>query len=737
MTESGGHDSFFGRARYSRGETLAIPLKRAAPSHQSSPLRLVEVMAVLTAAGPVAAASFDSLRSQIQQGKNLAEAFATLDPQEQKKIREKIGEKPLEEILAMSGEPDERMFFHNLLHFGIRLKMDSDYERAVAILGVLSQGAAFPVPSEIRDRAEKEFNAIVGKGAVGRRLEVLLDRFSDEATDLKTLGPMVGASCLGHLVGTGVLGSLLSGSSEAWYSRSLGARLTAGFAGYTAEFSSFALANRALAAHPEGSLGDDLWRSAIAIGSLKATSFLGNQVFLKLHGFNKFGIPTRLSRLAQFDQVAIPQFSMFAGMMGSHLMEERMGLRPHTDDATLVTDTLSSMLSLGIGGDIGRRALGPGFARFQTELALRAESYRQLADRVVPEIPHDSGMNLHSGILGAMGVGLGVFLSPDLAHAQILGSEPASDWTVFIPALVGLSSAVLGMVSTRKKIHNGGPYRARISKRSPELLKEEVLDASKSIQERLEAIVAYQARLIEMPSRAPEISEGVLTLLDLAARSNLAVADLGASRWNSSSRLGEGAIDAVRQLLGEGVLGEQDRKKCQTFLDQWEALALKKESQRHRIELIAWNVPRSGPIAFLSAILFHSIPFAFAGAAFFILPVVYRMIRPLDHSLKEKHEQRTEKIREFFNEMKSSVKKNDEPPNLLSEGAGPKKIDKDRDLGSSRLRIDEGIDADKKTEREVFDKLELAEAEVEELVEESGAKSISQREAAYRDNQTQ
>lgn len=475
MTGTGASSGPFGWSSPESKASLAIPTRRTHSGNSSeiSSKNVLEAMAALV--GPEGDASIHALRDRFQQSKKLSSAFQSLDSGQREFLQKKIGEKPLGELLAISEERDTIMAFHSLLQFGVRLKSDSEYEKASAVLGLLSQNPALQVPEEIRNKALKEFNAIVGKGAVGMRLEVLADRFAEDATDPKVLGPMLGASVLGALVGTRVLGGLLTSTNEAWYSRQMGARFTAGLAGYTAEFTGFALANRALSAHPDGDFGDDLWRSAIAIGALKGTAWAGNWAFRKIHGFNEFGIPERLSGLAKFNQVAIPQFSMFTGMLASHVVEERAGLRPHTDDGTLVTDTLSSMLSLGVGGHLGHRVLGPGFARFQTELALRAETYSHLADSLpkdkslVPEqAPGESaffrglkkmfsGSDVEeaetrfggpkfgkaAGLVG-LGVGLATLLDPSLALAATGGDASKGGLNFGVAATLGILGMVMG-----------------------------------------------------------------------------------------------------------------------------------------------------------------------------------------------------------------------------------------------------------------------------------------------------
>src|SRR5262249_58761486 len=104
-----------------------------------------------------------------------------------------------------------------------------------------------------------------------------------------------------------------------------------------AEVRSFGLGSRFLSDAHDTSIGGDLARAGLSLGALKVFGFLGHQVSMRWSGLASAGAPAYLARLSG---AVIPQAAMFAGMLASHQLEVRWGLRPQLDGATTVTDTL-------------------------------------------------------------------------------------------------------------------------------------------------------------------------------------------------------------------------------------------------------------------------------------------------------------------------------------------------------------------------------------------------------------
>jgi len=311
-----------------------------------------------------------------------SEGLASVSEDKKQALGVELGDANFQEFLSLAQESDPALLGAGLLRLAQRLADQDKLDWALKIYGGLKQAAGNPALAggvaapfqDVAKKAEAREQAILGQGAGGGRFEFLLKRFAKDATDYKTILPMMAGSFVGQLAETAVLGRLAGTARSGLMASRFAPTLVSAGAGYVPEFVTFALMNRAMAAKPEGSLLDDLERSALSIGALKLMGALGNQAFLRLHGVGELGVATRLTGLTQFNQFAISQSSVFMGMLLSHKLEERMGLRPKTDNGTFVTDTLTSMLSMSVGAHLGQQALGSRFARFQQELRLRASN---------------------------------------------------------------------------------------------------------------------------------------------------------------------------------------------------------------------------------------------------------------------------------------------------------------------------------------------------------------------------
>ncbi|MCE9625132.1 MAG: PadR family transcriptional regulator [Deltaproteobacteria bacterium] len=293
-------------------------------------------------------------------------------------LAKKMGAANFNALLALAQERDPQLFGEGLLQIGAQLEEQEKLEWALKLYGTLSQIPAF---AEVRERAQKRLDAVTGKGGFGARAEFLLKRLTKDATDPKTIVPMLAGTAVAGLVKTAALAKFAGMSGEAWYARGFGAKAAANLLAYGAEVPVFALSGRGLRqigrtenSNPEPGVGQELAGAAITLGLLKTFSFAGNQAYAKLHAVNEFGVATRLAGMSRFNQGAIAQSSMFTGLLAAHRLEEQVGLKEHVDGATTVTDTLASMVSMGVGAHLGNQALGHGYARWNREMALRTQA---------------------------------------------------------------------------------------------------------------------------------------------------------------------------------------------------------------------------------------------------------------------------------------------------------------------------------------------------------------------------
>lgn len=298
-------------------------------------------------------------------------ALASLSPGERDEILSHVGAARFAELSAIAAEQDPELFFEQLLNFWLRLDGEAQAASQVAGLSVLAEAPdEGSRPARIREMAQRERDTRMGRGPAGPRAEFLLRHFAGGATDPATIFPMLGASILGRTLKAGLLSRLLGGSEAAWYSRGIGARMTAGLTAFQAETFVFALGHRALHSGPQSSLASEWARSALGLGALQ----LGAAVGGKAIGF--LGGPGTIMCLGR--GALTPTF-IFLGLNLAAQAEAKLGLRPSAEPATLAVDSLAAMLSLGAGMGLGRRFLGPRFAAFERELDWRSSLSRQAA----------------------------------------------------------------------------------------------------------------------------------------------------------------------------------------------------------------------------------------------------------------------------------------------------------------------------------------------------------------------
>ncbi len=402
------------------------------------------------------------------------------------------------ELRDLGQETDPQLFVKSLSSFAARLETTDKAEAAARIYAaIVASGTEFSalVP------AQQRLDAILGKGAFGGRAEFLLRRFAKDATDPKTIVPMVASSAVYGLARSAVLSRLLAGSEAAWYAGGYGARLTASTLAFAAEVPTFALSSRALRnlggdRGPDTSLGHDFASAALTLGLLKGFSFAGQVAFARLHGVNEMGLATRWAGLTKFSQPLFSQGAMFTGLLAAHRLEEQVGLREHVDGATTVTDTLAAMLSLGAGGRLAESLLGPRYAAFQTELNLRTGFALRAADPAPESSPAAAKFSgLRSAPWLARAAGLSTFLVDRLAMAQEAGS--GSNASFFDPTVMTLiaTGAVGGLlfwggkkirenyVAPKGRIFELQGFRAKATETAPKQLLKEVRKAETYLRE--------------------------------------------------------------------------------------------------------------------------------------------------------------------------------------------------------------------------------------------------------------
>ena len=296
----------------------------------------------------------------------LREAWDMLSASERREIRGRLGDGAVEEMLSLAAERDAAVLGESLISLGIRLENAERLEAAAGIFAVVV-GAVRERP--LQERARTRLDAILGRGAVLPRLEFLGRRLAAQASDPAMIAGMAGAGLAFRMTRLAALSRLSAGSG--FFSRPLVARGLANAAGFGVESVAFTgsvrAANAALGRRQDWS-ARALWHEyaagTLTLGALKLTGALARL------GVSRIG--PNPHPFGRFTQMALPQAALFGGILLSHDLEARLGLRPHVDGATSVTDALGTLLQFHVGGRLAREVSGPRLQGLEQELERRA-----------------------------------------------------------------------------------------------------------------------------------------------------------------------------------------------------------------------------------------------------------------------------------------------------------------------------------------------------------------------------
>ncbi len=330
---------------------------------------------------------FNDLESLDPLSENLSTILQLSDPQLREQLVTAVGADTLRSLVNLSEESDREIFYQDLLNLGTGLAAQEREAVAVPVLAFLSAGPE-GISTPLRQRADQEFQALLGQGPLGGRLEVMSRRLMHEATDWRVIVPMMAGSTVYQLGRTASLARFGNPLSKAWYARGLGLRGLAGTIGYTGEVLTFANLSRGLrqaTGDPVGPYGEEMASAALTLGLLKASGFIFHRMSFWAHGMDELGHATRLAPWQRVSSTVMPQLGIFSGLMAARGLESWVGWQaPITDGGALITETLGTMFALSVGTRLGHTVLGPRFHRFTQNLGRSAEIYAQYADRGGP-----------------------------------------------------------------------------------------------------------------------------------------------------------------------------------------------------------------------------------------------------------------------------------------------------------------------------------------------------------------
>ncbi len=287
------------------------------------------------------------------------------------RLRSGLSEADRRELAALGAEPDPSLFFESLLNFGIRKERDGGLEAAAEVYAVVV-GAVRERP--LQRRAERELNALLGRGALGPRAEFLLRNLAHQASEPGALFAMGAAGAVYRVTRLATLSRLAGASSPSLFAQVLGAGRLASLAGFAAEAPAFVAAGRlagaALGHRQERSAaawGRDLASSYLMLGGLRLAGWAvgANLVFARGQGWGGRIQGSPLQTLFQ-------QTGMLTGILLGHSLEQYAGLRPAHDGATTLVDSLALLLQFHVAGNLSRHAFGPRFAAWERGLDAQA-----------------------------------------------------------------------------------------------------------------------------------------------------------------------------------------------------------------------------------------------------------------------------------------------------------------------------------------------------------------------------
>ncbi|MCC6274160.1 MAG: hypothetical protein IT572_11920, partial [Deltaproteobacteria bacterium] len=297
---------------------------------------------------------------------SLREAWGRLSASERREIQGRLGEGAVEEMLSLAAERDARVLGEGLISLGIRLE---NAERLDAAAGVFAVVAGALREGPLQGRARARLDAILGRGAVLPRMEFLGRRLAAQASDPAMIAGMAGAGLAFRMTRLAALSRLSAGSgflSRPWVARGLAN--VAGFGVESVAFTGSVRAANAALGRTQDWSARALWQEyaagTLTLGALKLTGALARL------GVSRIG--PHPSILGRFTQAALPQAALFGGILLSHDLEARLGLRPHVDGATSITDALGTLLQFHVGGRLAREVSGPRLQRLEQELERRA-----------------------------------------------------------------------------------------------------------------------------------------------------------------------------------------------------------------------------------------------------------------------------------------------------------------------------------------------------------------------------
>ncbi|MCC6272024.1 MAG: hypothetical protein IT572_01035 [Deltaproteobacteria bacterium] len=293
------------------------------------------------------------------------------------------------ELQSLARESDAGLRTEGMLALARREEAAGRLEAAAELYAEVAQdadavGAVPPLTGDKRERplrirAQEHLNAILGRGAIGPRAEFLLRNLAQQSSDPAMLFAMGTAGAVFRITRLATLSRLAATAKPGILTQLIGAGRLASLTGFALEAPAFTLAGRlgngVLGRRQDWSgtaLGRDFASSYLVLGGLKLAGWASGAAYRSYAspvGAVRACPPLRGERPLQ---TLFQQGGMLTGILLGHALEEHLGLRPHRDGATTLTDSLAMLLQLNVAGRLTRHAFGLRFAAWEQGLDARA-----------------------------------------------------------------------------------------------------------------------------------------------------------------------------------------------------------------------------------------------------------------------------------------------------------------------------------------------------------------------------
>lgn len=277
-------------------------------------------------------------------------------------IQKQFGKENLPLVQSLLKEPNTELFLQGLWKLGLLLESQDRLASAGHIYSAIAQASDSPLGK----CASRRLEALQGTGGGSSRLEILQQRFLQDAADPAALLTMGIAGAAFRVTRLGVMSRLRCLPSAGLLSRGLGLRAASAGAGFLAETVSFTTVGRALReSNPAAPDFPREWASgALMLGALKV-----------MGGASGLVQGSRI-RSGLFPKV-LPQIGMFGGILLGNQLQVALGLKAPQQGATAFFDAAATLLQFNVAGHLAKGVLGPDFANWENKMEFWTRESKQ------------------------------------------------------------------------------------------------------------------------------------------------------------------------------------------------------------------------------------------------------------------------------------------------------------------------------------------------------------------------